>query len=64
MRGARNADLYGPLQDEWIKGKAAGTDAWIHKNRYVHVILPRCNRSEEWAAWEGCGGPDRRLSCI
>lgn len=34
MRGARNADLYGPLQEEWIIGKEQGTDVWIHKNRY------------------------------
>lgn len=33
MRGARNSELYGPLQDEFIKGKEAGTDSWIHKNR-------------------------------
>ncbi|GLB36124.1 putative isochorismatase hydrolase [Lyophyllum shimeji] len=33
MRGARNSELYGPLQDEFIKGKVAGTDFWIHKNR-------------------------------
>ncbi|KAF8529995.1 Isochorismatase hydrolase [Gautieria morchelliformis] len=33
MRGARNSDLYGPLQNEWIKGREAGTDVWIHKNR-------------------------------
>ena len=34
-RGARNSDLYGPLQEEWLKGKAARTDVWIHKNRCV-----------------------------
>ncbi|KAF8515583.1 Isochorismatase hydrolase [Gautieria morchelliformis] len=33
MRGARNSDLYGPLQEEWLKGQSAGTDVWIHKNR-------------------------------
>ncbi|KAI0275093.1 Isochorismatase hydrolase [Gloeopeniophorella convolvens] len=33
MRGERNADLYGPLQDLYLEGKAAGTDVWIHKNR-------------------------------
>lgn len=33
MRDARNSELYGPLQDEYLKGKAAGTDFWIHKNR-------------------------------
>ncbi|TFK57111.1 Isochorismatase hydrolase [Heliocybe sulcata] len=33
MRDQRNADLYGPLQEEYLKGKEAGTDVWIHKNR-------------------------------
>ncbi|KAL5534399.1 hypothetical protein ACEPAG_861 [Sanghuangporus baumii] len=33
MRGAKNSDLYGPLQDEYEKGKEMGTDVWIHKNR-------------------------------
>ncbi|KNZ77435.1 Peroxyureidoacrylate/ureidoacrylate amidohydrolase RutB [Termitomyces sp. J132] len=33
MRGERNSELYGPLQDEYLKGQKAGTDFWIHKNR-------------------------------
>jgi len=33
MRGAKNSELYGPLQQEYLKGEAAGTDFWIHKNR-------------------------------
>ena len=33
MRGERNADLYGPLQDEYLKGKDLGSDMWIYKNR-------------------------------
>ncbi|KAF8581936.1 Isochorismatase hydrolase [Ramaria rubella] len=33
MRGSRNAELYGPLQEEWLKGREEGTDVWIHKNR-------------------------------
>lgn len=33
MRDAPNSDLYGPLQYEYMKGKAAETDVWIHKNR-------------------------------
>ncbi|KAG7099082.1 hypothetical protein E1B28_000957 [Marasmius oreades] len=33
MRDERNSDLYGPLQDEYIKGQKRGTDFWIHKNR-------------------------------
>jgi len=33
MRDAKNSELYGPLQDEYVKGQAAGTDFWIHKNR-------------------------------
>jgi len=33
MRDALNSELYGPLQDEFIKGRDAGTDFWIHKNR-------------------------------
>jgi hypothetical protein len=39
LRGARNSELYGPLQDEWIKGREAGTDAWIHKNRRVSALF-------------------------
>ncbi|KAG6814057.1 hypothetical protein H0H92_003104 [Tricholoma furcatifolium] len=33
MRDERNSELYGPLQNEYLKGKEAGTDTWIHKNR-------------------------------
>jgi len=33
MRDELNSALYGPLQDEFIKGREAGTDVWIHKNR-------------------------------
>ncbi|EKM83902.1 hypothetical protein AGABI1DRAFT_110512 [Agaricus bisporus var. burnettii JB137-S8] len=33
MRDAFNSALYGPLQAEYEKGKAKGTDVWIHKNR-------------------------------
>ncbi|KAJ7900316.1 Isochorismatase hydrolase [Mycena olivaceomarginata] len=33
MRDAKNSELYGPLHDEWLKGKEGGTDFWIHKNR-------------------------------
>ncbi|KAJ7244771.1 Isochorismatase hydrolase [Mycena haematopus] len=33
MRDAVNSELYGPLQAEFQKGKDAGTDFWIHKNR-------------------------------
>ncbi|KAJ7125606.1 Isochorismatase hydrolase [Mycena crocata] len=33
MRDAKNSQLYGPLQAEFLKGKEAGTDFWIHKNR-------------------------------
>ncbi|KAI0032755.1 Isochorismatase hydrolase [Vararia minispora EC-137] len=33
MRGARNSELYGPLQDAYVQGEKAGTDVWIHKNR-------------------------------
>jgi hypothetical protein len=35
MRGEKNADLYGPLQSEYMSGKSKGTDHWIHKNRLV-----------------------------
>ena len=38
MRNARNSELYGPLQDEYLKGQKAGTDVWIHKNRFVLFI--------------------------
>jgi hypothetical protein len=33
MRDALNSELYGPLQEEYLKGARAGTDFWIHKNR-------------------------------
>ncbi|EIW86751.1 Isochorismatase hydrolase [Coniophora puteana RWD-64-598 SS2] len=33
MRGSRNAELYGPLQDAYRAGEAAGADVWVHKNR-------------------------------
>jgi hypothetical protein len=33
MRDTLNAALYGPLQEEYEKGRVAGTDFWIHKNR-------------------------------
>ncbi|KII94059.1 hypothetical protein PLICRDRAFT_101114 [Plicaturopsis crispa FD-325 SS-3] len=33
MRDEYNSELYGPLQDAYLEGKAAGTDFWIHKNR-------------------------------
>jgi len=33
MRDAFNSELYGILQDEYLKGKGAGSDFWIHKNR-------------------------------
>jgi len=33
FRGEPNSDLYGPLQTEYEKGKAAGTDVWLHKDR-------------------------------
>ena len=33
MRDEYNSELYGPLQEEYLRGKEAGTDVWIHKNR-------------------------------
>ncbi|KAF9457071.1 Isochorismatase hydrolase [Collybia nuda] len=33
MRDEVNSELYGQLQSEYFKGKAAGTDFWINKNR-------------------------------
>ncbi|KAF8517198.1 Isochorismatase hydrolase [Hysterangium stoloniferum] len=33
MRGTRNAELYGPLQEMYLEGKELGTDVWMHKNR-------------------------------
>lgn len=33
VRGQANAELYGPLQELYLQGKAAGTDVWIHKDR-------------------------------
>ncbi|KAG1783989.1 Isochorismatase hydrolase [Suillus placidus] len=33
MRDARNSELYGPLQEEYLNGQKEGTDLWIHKNR-------------------------------
>jgi hypothetical protein len=37
IRGEKNAELYGPLQDEYLQGEKDGTDIWIHKNRYVYI---------------------------
>lgn len=41
MRDEYNSELYGPLQEEYLNGKDAGTDVWIHKNRYVLFWLPK-----------------------
>lgn len=38
MRNEYNSELYGPLQHLYTEGKKAGTDVWIHKNRYVCVL--------------------------
>ena len=38
MRDAYNSELYAPLQAEYVKGKEAGSDIWIHKNRYVYLL--------------------------
>ena len=35
MRGEKNSELYGPLQEEYEKGRAKGTDVWVHKNRWA-----------------------------
>lgn len=35
MRDEYNSELYGPLQEDYLQGKKAGTDVWIHKNRYA-----------------------------
>lgn len=35
MRDEYNSELYGPLQEDYLRGKEAGTDVWIHKNRYA-----------------------------
>ena len=45
MRNAYNSELYGPLQEEYLKGQKAGTDVWIHKNRFVLFFLKK--RKEE-----------------
>jgi nicotinamidase-related amidase len=45
MRGAKNAELYGPLQEMYLDGRKQGTDVWVHKNRYVlyiEIILVAC----------------------
>ena len=39
MRDAYNSELYGPLQEEYLKGQKAGTDVWIHKNRFVFLLF-------------------------
>lgn len=33
LRGEWNAELYGPLKEEWDRSE--GRDLWVHKNRYV-----------------------------
>lgn len=40
MRDEYNSELYGPLQEEYLHGKEAGTDVLIHKNRYGAAWLP------------------------
>jgi hypothetical protein len=35
MRDQYNSELYGPLQEQYLAGREAGTDFWIHKNRSV-----------------------------
>lgn len=39
MRNTYNSELYGPLQEEYLKGQKAGTDVWIHKNRFVFLFI-------------------------
>ncbi|KAI0322636.1 Isochorismatase hydrolase [Amylostereum chailletii] len=41
MRGERNSALYGPLQDEYLKGESQGMDVWIHKNRMSAIWGPQ-----------------------
>ncbi|EJD04115.1 uncharacterized protein FOMMEDRAFT_82108 [Fomitiporia mediterranea MF3/22] len=41
MRGAQNSELYGPLQEEYERGKREGTDVWIHKNRMSGLWGPQ-----------------------
>jgi nicotinamidase-related amidase len=43
MRNAYNSELYGPLQEEYLKGQKAGTDVWIHKNRFVFFFIKKKN---------------------
>ena len=38
MRGEKNADLFGPLQAEYEKGRTSGSDVWLHKNRFACVL--------------------------
>lgn len=33
LRGEKNSELYGPLQEMYLEGEAQGCDIWIHKNR-------------------------------
>jgi hypothetical protein len=40
MRDTLNTALYGPLQDEFEKGRVTGTDFWIHKNRFKRLPHP------------------------
>ncbi|EKM61091.1 uncharacterized protein PHACADRAFT_85115 [Phanerochaete carnosa HHB-10118-sp] len=41
MRNQYNSALYGPLQQLYEQGKAAGTDVWIHKNRMSALWGPQ-----------------------
>jgi len=41
MRDEFNSELYGPLQSEFLAGKEAGTDFWIHKNRMSGLWGPQ-----------------------
>lgn len=42
MRDAWNSELYGPLQFLYEEGQAAGSDVWIHKNRYATHAISVC----------------------
>ncbi|KAI0076073.1 Isochorismatase hydrolase [Panus rudis PR-1116 ss-1] len=41
MRGEKNADLYGPLQELYERGVEEGTDVWVHKNRMSGLWGPQ-----------------------
>lgn len=64
LRGSLNAELYGPLQEEWLKGKEKGSDQWFHKNRYEFVLSLSRHEDEIFIGWVAYGDLGQLWICI